>query len=291
MAQALDGQRALVVGGGSGIGFATARLLARDGAFVTIAGRTVEKLESAAERIRSEIDGAGGVGVVGCDVLDAARVRHAVDVAEGGSGLHIAVTVPGGGPYRPLVGYADDEFDAALLANTRPQFLVMKHAGAAMIRAGGGSIVAISSTAAVFPLPFNAAYAAGKAALDHLARNAAEELGRYGVRVNVVRPGLTRTDTTKGLVGNEPILARFLEQQPIARVGEADDIAQAVRYFAGPESSWVTGQCLTVDGGHTLRRFPDLEDMVRSIIGPELADNAAHGIVDPARNSGERPGT
>jgi NAD(P)-dependent dehydrogenase (short-subunit alcohol dehydrogenase family) len=156
----------------------------------------------------------------------------------------------------------------------------MKHAGAAMIRAGGGSIVAISSTAAVFPLPFNAGYAAGKAALDHLARNAAEELGRHGVRVNVVRPGLTRTDTTKGLVGNEPILARFLEQQPIARVGEADDIAEAVRYFAGPESSWVTGQCLTVDGGHTLRRFPDLEDMVRTIIGPEMADNAARGIVD-----------
>ena len=282
MAQVLEGRRALVVGGGSGIGFASARLLARDGAFVTIAGRTVAKLEAAADRIRNEIDGAGGVGVVGCDVLDARQVRHAVEVAEGGDGLHIAVTVPGGGPYRPLVGYGDDEFDAAGLANTRPQFLVMKHAGAAMIRAGGGSIVAISSTAAVFPLPFNAGYAAGKAALDHLARNAAEELGRYGVRVNVVRPGLTRTDTTTGLVNNEPILARFLEQQPLARVGEADDIAQAVRYFAGPESSWVTGQCLTVDGGHTLRRFPDLEDMVRTIIGPEMADNAARGIVDQA---------
>jgi NAD(P)-dependent dehydrogenase (short-subunit alcohol dehydrogenase family) len=218
--------------------------------------------------------------VVGCDVMDAAQVRNAVEVAEGGDGLHIAVTVPGGGAYRPLVGYGDEEFDAALLSNTRPQFLVMKHAGAAMIRAGGGAIVAISSTAAVFTLPFNAGYSVGKAALDHLARNAAEELGRYNVRVNVVRPGLTRTDTTTGLVNNEPILARFLEQQPIARVGEADDIAQAVRYFAGPESSWVTGQCLTVDGGHTLRRFPDLEDMVQTIIGPEMAGNAARGIVD-----------
>jgi NAD(P)-dependent dehydrogenase (short-subunit alcohol dehydrogenase family) len=280
MSQALEGKRALVIGGGSGIGFASAHLLARDGAFVTIAGRTVSKLEAAAERIRADLDGAGGVGVVGCDVMDAAAVRHAVATAEGPFGLHIAVTVPGGGAYRPITGYGDDEFDAALLANTRPQFLVMKHAGAAMVRAGGGSIVAISSTAAVFTLPFNAGYSAGKAALDHLARNAAEELGRYGVRVNVVRPGLTRTDTTTGLVSNEPILARFLEQQPIARVGEAEDIAQAVRYFAGPESSWVTGQCLTVDGGHTLRRFPDLEDMVRSIIGPEMADNAARGIVD-----------
>jgi NAD(P)-dependent dehydrogenase (short-subunit alcohol dehydrogenase family) len=281
MGQALEGQRAIVIGGGSGIGYASARLLARDGAFVTIAGRTLAKLEAAADRIRAELDdGApGGVGVVTCDVLDAGQVRDAVTAAEDDIGLQIAVTVPGGGPYRPLIGYGDDEFDTALLANTRPQFLVMKYAGAAMVRAGGGSIVAISSTAAVFPLPFNAGYSAGKAALDHLARNAAEELGRYGVRVNVVRPGLTRTDTTTGLVGNEPILARFLEQQPIARVGEADDIAQAVRYFAGPESSWVTGQCLTVDGGHTLRRFPDLEDVVRTIIGPEMADNAARGIV------------
>jgi NAD(P)-dependent dehydrogenase (short-subunit alcohol dehydrogenase family) len=278
--QPLAGQRALVVGGGSGIGFASARLLARDGAFVTIVGRTVSKLEDAAERIGAELAGAGGVGVAGCDVLDAAQVREAVAVAEGGIGLHIAVTVPGGGAYRPLIGYGDDEFDAALLSNTRPQFLVMKHAGAAMVRAGGGSIVAISSTAAVFTLPFNAGYSAGKAALDHLARNAAEELGRYGVRVNVVRPGLTRTDATQGLVANEPILARFIEQQAIARVGEADDIAQAVRYFAGPESSWVTGQCLTVDGGHTLHRFPDLEDMVRGIIGPEMADAAARGVVD-----------
>jgi NAD(P)-dependent dehydrogenase (short-subunit alcohol dehydrogenase family) len=285
MAQVLEGKRALVVGGGSGIGFASARLLALDGAHVTLAGRTVSKLEAAAERIRADIggtdiDGAGGVGVVGCDVMDAAQVRHAVSVADGGGGLHIAVTVPGGGTYRPLIGYGDEEFDAALLLNTRPQFLVMKHAGAAMVRAGGGSIVAISSTAAVFTLPFNAGYSAGKAALDHLARNAAEELGRFGVRVNVVRPGLTRTATTVGMVRNEPILARFLEQQPIARVGEADDIAHAVRYFAGPESSWTTGQCLTVDGGHTLRRFPDLADMVRKIIGDEMVDAAERGIVD-----------
>jgi NAD(P)-dependent dehydrogenase (short-subunit alcohol dehydrogenase family) len=280
MAQVLEGKRALVVGGGSGIGYASARLLARDGATVTIAGRTVAKLEAAAERLNAETEGAGRVEIVGCDVMDGGAVRDAVAAAEGGVGLHIAVTVPGGGPYRPLIGYGDEEFDAALLLNTRPQFLVMKHAGAAMIRAGGGSIVAISSTAAVFTLPFNAGYSAGKAALDHLARNAAEELGRYDVRVNVVRPGLTRTDATGGLVGNEALLGRFLEQQPIARVGEADDIAAAVRYFAGPESSWVTGQCLTVDGGHTLRRFPDLEDMVRSIIGPEMADDAARGIVD-----------
>jgi NAD(P)-dependent dehydrogenase (short-subunit alcohol dehydrogenase family) len=126
-------------------------------------------------------------------------------------------------------------------------------------------------------MPFDAGYAAGKTAVDMLVRIAADELGGAGVRVNAVRPGLTATDTTVGLVGNEAIAARFLEQQPIKRVGQPDDIAHAVRYFAGPESSWVTGQCLTVDGGHTLRRFPDLTDLARRVFGEDDFDAAMRG--------------
>jgi NAD(P)-dependent dehydrogenase (short-subunit alcohol dehydrogenase family) len=273
---ALAGMRALVIGGGSGIGLASARLLVADGAHVTLAGRTLTKLEHAATGLRDSIDGAS-VGVVGCDVLVGDDVRRAVDVADGGAGLDIAVTVPGGGPYSPVLGYDDDGFDDAIRANVRPQFLTIKYAGSAMVRSGGGSIVAISSTVAVFPMPFDAGYAAGKTAVDMLVRIAADELGGAGVRVNAVRPGLTATDTTVGLVGNEAIAARFLEQQPIKRVGQADDIAHAVRYFAGPESSWVTGQCLTVDGGHTLRRFPDLTDLARRVFGEDDFDAAMRG--------------
>ena len=215
--------------------------------------------------------------MVACDVLVGDDVRRAVDVADGGAGLDIAVTVPGGGPYSPVLGYDDDGFDDAIRANVRPQFLTIKYAGSAMVRSGGGSIVAISSTVAVFPMPFDAGYAAGKTAVDMLVRIAADELGGAGVRVNAVRPGLTATDTTVGLVGNEAIAARFLEQQPIKRVGQPDDIAHAVRYFAGPESSWVTGQCLTVDGGHTLRRFPDLTDLARRVFGEDDFDAAMRG--------------
>ncbi|MCU1377269.1 MAG: short-chain dehydrogenase/reductase [Acidimicrobiales bacterium] len=273
MAEALAGQRALVVGGGSGIGLATARLLAADGAHVTLAGRTVAKLEDAA----ASID--GSVGVVGCDVLDAADVRNAVAVAEGDEGLHIAVTVPGGGPFRPVLGYGDDEFDEAVRANLRPQFLVLKHAGAAMVRTGGGSIIAVSSTVADFPMPFNAGYSVGKAGVDQLVRIAADELGGVGVRVNGVRPGLTATDSTARMVGNPELMARFLEQQPIKRTGQPDDIAAAIRYLAGPESSWVTGQILTVDGGHTLRRFPDLTDIARATLGDDVFDAVMRGEV------------
>jgi NAD(P)-dependent dehydrogenase (short-subunit alcohol dehydrogenase family) len=272
----LSGQRALVIGGGSGIGHASARLLAADGAHVVLAGRTLSKLEQAADGLRDAIDGAS-VGVVACDVLVGDDVRRAVDAADGGAGLDVAVTVPGGGPYSPVLGYGDDDFDDAIRANVRPQFLTIKYAGSAMVRSGGGSIVAISSTVAVFPMPFDAGYAAGKTAVDMLVRIAADELGGAGVRVNGVRPGLTATDTTVGLVGNEAIAARFLEQQPIKRVGRPEDIAHAVRYFAGPESSWVTGQCLTVDGGHTLRRFPDLTDLARRVFGEDDFDAAMRG--------------
>jgi NAD(P)-dependent dehydrogenase (short-subunit alcohol dehydrogenase family) len=275
-ARPLDGMRALVIGGGSGIGLGSARLLAADGATVTLAGRTLSKLDAAAAELREQVAGAE-IGVSVCDVLIADDVRRAVDVATGHDGLDIAISVPGGGPYSPVLGYGDDDFDDAIRANVRPQFLTIKYAGSAMVRSGGGSIVAISSTVAFFPMPFNAGYAAGKSAVDMLVRIAADELGGAGVRVNAVRPGLTATDTTRGLVGNDAILERFLEQQPIKRVGRVDDIAYAVRYFAGPESSWVTGQCLTVDGGHTLRRFPDLTDLARRVFGGDDFDAAMRG--------------
>jgi NAD(P)-dependent dehydrogenase (short-subunit alcohol dehydrogenase family) len=271
--QPLAGRRALVVGGGSGIGLAAARLLAADGAHVTIAGRTVAKLEDAAATI------GGSVGVVGCDVLDAGDVRNAVAVAEGGEGLHIAVTVPGGAPFRPVLGYEDDELDEAIRANIRPQFLVLKHAGAAMVRAGGGSVVAVSSTVADFPMPFNAGYSVGKAGVDQLVRIAADELGSVGVRVNAVRPGLTATDSTARMVSNPELAGRFLEQVPLGRIGEPVDIAGAIRYLAGPESAWVTGQILTVDGGNTLRRFPDLTDVARPTLGPDVFDAVLRGEV------------
>lgn len=275
-ARPLVGMRALVIGGGSGIGLASARLLAADGARVTLAGRTLSKLEGAAAGLREEITEAE-IGVSVCDVLIGDDVRRAVDVAAGDDGLDIAVTVPGGGPYSPVLGYRDDDFDAVIRANLRPQFLTIKYAGSAMVQSARGSIVAISSTVAFFPMPFDAGYAAGKSAVDMLVRIAADELGGAGVRVNAVRPGLTATEATTGLVGNDAILMRFLEQQPIKRVGDVEDIAHAVRYFAGPESSWVTGQCLAVDGGHTLRRFPDLEDLARTVYGADDFDAAMRG--------------
>lgn len=260
MSGPLIGQRAIVVGGGSGLGLAGARLLARDGATVTLAGRTESKLLDARAGLAAE---GLEVATVVCDAMDAGSVRAAVAAAADDAGaLHIAVVVPGTARMSSVLLYGDDEFSADVDGNVRPVFLLLKYAGQAMLRAGGGSFVAISSTAAAFSTRYLAGYAAGKAAVDQLVRVAADELGRYGIRVNSVRPGMTRTPSTARSFANEPLMAAFLAQQPIARHGEPDDVAAAVRHFAGPESSWTTGQVLTVDGGNTLRRFVDYEGLI-----------------------------
>ena len=257
---ALAEQRAVVVGGGSGIGLASTRALARDGARVTIAGRTEQKLVDATATLAGEgLD----VAYCVCDALDGSSVRDAVEAASDDQRrLQIAVVVPGGGGMSPVLLFDDDTFSREVDGNVRPVFLFLKYAGQAMVRSGNGSFVAISSTAAVFSTRYLASYAAGKAAVDQLVRVAADELGPLGVRVNSVQPGLTQTAATEGMFRNPKMRDAFLAEQPIQRHGQPDDIAQAVRYFAGPESSWVTGQLLTVDGGNTLRSFIDYASVV-----------------------------
>lgn len=279
MSGVLGGQRALVIGGGSGLGLGSARLLARDGAQVYIAGRTDAKLRAAAVQLAGE---GLTVSPVTTDALDPDSVRAAVDAASIDGKLDIAVVVPGGGSIRPVLLYDDQQFSQEVDLNVRPVFLTLKYAGQAMVRNGGGSFVAISSTAATFSTRFLASYAAGKAAVDQLVRVAADELGEVNVRVNSVRPGLTHTPGTAEMFADEAMVAAFVAGQPIGRSGVVDDIAQAVRYFAGPESGWVTGQLLTVDGGHTLRAFVDYR---RLLAIPEL-QNAPLG--EPISDGGRR---
>ena len=274
----LAGRRALVVGASSGIGRASAALLLEDGASVLIAGRTEKTLRETAEALRPAARAGGGsLDWVVCDGMQGGQVRAAVERAAAGERLDIAVSIPGGGLFSPVLAYDDDVFSAEIDRNVRPQFLIVKYAGLAMVRGGGGSIVAISSTAAVMSSPGLGAYCAAKAAVDQLVRVAADELGEHRVRVNAVRPGLTKTGTTESLFADAQLHERFLAQQPLARGGEPVDIAQAVRFFAGPESGWVTGQCLLVDGGNTIRRFPDISDVTRAVVGEKVWDAVRRG--------------
>jgi len=258
-ARSLDGKRAIVVGGSSGIGLATTRLLAADGCRVTIAGRDPDRLAAAVR----DCDGLGAEVVpVECDTMVEADIVRAVEVASEGERLDIAVTVPGGGTPMRVLDYPCDQFSAEVDRNVRPVYMLLHHAVPRMT--AGGSFVAVSSTAAVFSTRGLASYRAGKAAVDALVDVAADELGEIGVRVNSIRPGLTRTGSTPRIFENEELLSKFLDNQAIRRGGEAEDIAAAIRFMVGPESSFVTGQHLTVDGGHTLRAMPDMRPPVSS---------------------------
>ena len=268
----LTGTTALLVGGAGGIGRATARMLLADGAHVTIASRSEERLAAEAERLAPVADtGGGSIRWTVCDALDEDAVAAAVAFAAEPTGqLDAAVGIAGGGPLAPVLRYDVDTLEDTFRRNITSFYLVLQKAGQAMIRSGaGGSVVAVSSMQATQAAPMFAAYCAAKAGLEMLVRCAAEELGGHRVRVNAVRPGLTRTDATTGMFANDTVMDAYLVQQPIDRPGEADDVAGAIRYFCGPESSWTTGQCIAVDGGTSLRRFPDLTDWYRGRLGDE----------------------
>ncbi len=270
---ALGGKAALVTGGGSGIGLACAASLVRDGCAVTISGRSESRLADALEALRADAPAGVEVRTVACDVADEAAVARAVaHASETVGGLHIAVLSAGTGTFGPLLTTELAAWQAVMDTNLTGAFLGIKHAGAAIAASGGGAIVAISSIAAPLTHRFMGPYCVSKAALEALVRNAADELGIAGVRVNAVRPGLVPTDLASALVNDDGIRADYLSQMPVARLGTVDDIAEGVRYLVGPESSWVTGQCLAIDGGHTLRRGPDLEPAARLIFGDDVVE-------------------
>jgi NAD(P)-dependent dehydrogenase (short-subunit alcohol dehydrogenase family) len=135
--------------------------------------------------------------------------------------------------------------------------------------------VGISSIASPATHPWFGAYGVGKAGIDHLCRLAADELGASGIRVNSVRPGLVDTELVAFVTAGGPVLDDYLENMPIRRVGTVDDVAALVRFLVGPESTWITGQCIGVDGGHSLRRGPDY----RAIVEPIYGADALRGLV------------
>jgi NAD(P)-dependent dehydrogenase (short-subunit alcohol dehydrogenase family) len=266
----LAGRVAMVTGGGSGIGLACARELAVDGATVVLAARNVERLESAADLLRSEVAGAS-VHTVACDVTDEASVEGACASAADVGPLTIAIVNAGSGSAAPFHLTSLDEWNAVLATNLTGAFLTMKHAAPYLVANGGGAIVAISSIAAVSTHRFMTPYTVSKAGLEMLVRQVADELGSSGVRANAVRPGLVPTDISAGLTSVPEIVEDYLAQMPLARTGTTSDIARLVRFLAGPESSWITGACIPVDGGHHLRRGPDLSAVMGMLFGEQVA--------------------
>lgn len=265
----LAGESAIVTGGRSGIGLACAAALVRDGASVTICGRHEDRLRAASAELEAVAGDGASIGWVACDVADeqsvAGAVAQAVERAEGS--LDLAVASAGTGAMGPVIALTLQEWDRLMTTNLTGAFLLFKHVGGAMARTGGGAMAAISSIATPLTHRYMAPYSVSKAGLDVLVKVTADELGRAGVRVNSVRPGVVSTELGDHLLGDPTVVADHLAQMPLARIGTVEDVAAAVRFLLGPESSWITGQCLGVDGGHALRRGPDLEHWARAAYG------------------------
>ncbi|MEM7080518.1 MAG: SDR family oxidoreductase [Pseudomonadota bacterium] len=250
--QPLNTAHALVTGGGSGIGLACAKALLHDGASVTLLGRSEQRLQQALQQLGERAH------YHACDVADETAVIEACQRANSTAPLTIAVANAGTGGASPFLDTPTEEWQRVMQTNLDGTFFVLREAGKHIAANGGGAMCAISSIAGLRTHRLMSAYCTSKAAIDMLVRNTADELGTHNIRVNSVCPGLVETELSAGLHGNDPIREDYFDCMPIARVGQVEDIANAVRFLCGPESGWITGTTLPVDGGHHLRRGPNL---------------------------------
>ncbi|TQC46461.1 SDR family oxidoreductase [Rhodococcus sp. WS4] len=268
----------LVTGGGSGIGLGIATALAAEGVHVTICGRSDEKLARAAEQITAD-NPAGTVDTITADVTNEDDVILAVARASERTGqLDGVVTCAGGNEtVGPVTQLDVDAWRRTVDLNVTGTMLTIKHSARALVAGGGGSIVTISSIASSNTHRWFGAYGPSKAGVDNLTRLAADELGASNVRVNCIRPGLTRTDLVALITDGGPVLDDYMANTPIARVGEVTDIAALAKFLLGPDSTWITGQIINVDGGQMLRRGPDFTSMFEPMFGAD----GLRGVVAP----------
>jgi NAD(P)-dependent dehydrogenase (short-subunit alcohol dehydrogenase family) len=246
----LQDKIALVTGGTTGIGRATAIALAKAGAKVVVSGRRAAEGEETVRLVRA----AGGEAMfVKADVAVAGDVANLVaatvrtygrlDIAFNNAGIESSVIAP-------TADQDDADFDLVFAINVKGVYLSMKHQIPAMLKGGGGAIINTSSVAGVIGMPGAGPYVASKHAVIGLTKNAALEYGKLGIRVNAVAPAAIET----------PMLDRFTESvprdfltsmHPIGRIGKPEEIADAVVWLASSQASFVTGQTIAVDGGFT----------------------------------------
>jgi NAD(P)-dependent dehydrogenase (short-subunit alcohol dehydrogenase family) len=241
----------LVTGASSGIGLATARMLARQGARVFLIARTEAKLAAATREITAD----GGTAAYGAaDVTERSALMAAVAAAERAFGpvACLFANAGTGGRFASLCEYDDELFDAVLRTNLTSIFWAIKRVLPAMLKRRSGSIVVTGSLASERGMPGNAAYVASKHAVLGLARAAAIETAAHNVRVNCVLPGLIETPMLMQLDPVSPpqaIRERLGAAVPLGRIGTADEVAELVCFLLSDRASHITAQAIGVDGG------------------------------------------
>ncbi|HEX5505945.1 MAG TPA: SDR family NAD(P)-dependent oxidoreductase [Thermomicrobiales bacterium] len=258
-----DGKVALVTGGGRGIGRAAVLRFAREGAVVVV----VDRDEAAARAVAAELAALGREALaVGADVADAADCARMVAATGDRFGRLDIVFANAGISARALVAEMDPgDWDRVLATNLRGVFLTCRAAVPALTAAGGGAIVTMSSSMAGWDSsPGGAAYMASKMGVSGLTRSLALQLGRRGIRVNAVCPGIVQTglDDAPGASEAERAArhARFARRIPLGQVGQPEDVAAAVAFLASDDARHITGALLVIDGGQTLQSWSNAPD-------------------------------
>lgn len=246
---------ALVTGGGSGIGLATAKLLLSRGARVMIVGRDLGKLKSAAASLNQPKE---KLAFVAGDVSSEGYANKLIlDTVKAFGRLNILINNAGVFHSKSLLDMTEEDFDYTIDVNLKGTWFMCKFAARALIESGNGSIVNVSSILALQSYPGlpSSAYSASKGGMLSLTRALAAELAPHKVRVNAVLPALINTpmlDTVVGDENKEKILEKSKRVYPLRRVGEPEDVARAIAFLADPANEWMTGVELKVDGGISL---------------------------------------
>ncbi|HJY87143.1 MAG TPA: glucose 1-dehydrogenase [Candidatus Acidoferrales bacterium] len=249
----LRGKVALVTGGGTGIGRACALLFAREGAQVAVAARRAAPLAA----VTAEMAKAGAETLaVECDVTQARHTQDAMRAIVGRFGrLDVVVNNAGALIAATAEETSEGDWDRIIDVNVKGTFLVSRAALPELRKTGGGSVINIGSILSLVGMKKRAAYCAAKGGVLLLTRAMAVDHAHERIRFNCICPGLVKTELVRGLFTGTPedeaLLRQRIEQIPLGRVGQPEDVARLAVFLASEESSWITGAALPVDGGFT----------------------------------------
>jgi NAD(P)-dependent dehydrogenase (short-subunit alcohol dehydrogenase family) len=254
-----DARTALVTGAAQGIGRAVAERLAAEGANLVLLDIEPE----ARERTVGELRARGWpVEAVAGDVAERADVQRAVELASGRfGGLDVLAGIAGITEFSPVLELSDASWRRILDVNLTGMFLATQEAGRVMAARGGGAIVLMASTNAFFPEAHTVPYSTSKAGLVGFVRAASLDLGRHGIRINAVNPGIINTRLSKLLIDDPVGGPEYLRRIPLRRWGEPADIAAVVAFLASDDAGYMTGEDVTADAGATVGVVLEVEDV------------------------------